>query len=107
MRLICPATSVIMKPPPKTIDGGIVVYYSPVDHRHQPTGACRQIVGGELQGTAAGLFICQLDDDSGFYLLRCDADWSVVTDTYHSSLGEAKQQAEFEYTGVSATWGDA
>jgi hypothetical protein len=32
-----------------------------------------------------------------FYLFDCDADWNVVTDTWHQSLYEAKDQAAYEY----------
>jgi hypothetical protein len=52
----------------------------------------------------AGLAICQSNDAQEFYLFGCDADWNVVTDTFHMSLDEAKEQAEFEYEGVSKTW---
>jgi hypothetical protein len=50
------------------------------------------------------LAICQYGVDGGFSLLRCDPDWNEVTDTWHPTLEEAMDQAEFEYEGVSLTW---
>lgn len=52
----------------------------------------------------AGLAICQYKNDDAFYLFGCDESWSSLTDTSHQSLGEAKEQAEFEYEGISRTW---
>jgi hypothetical protein len=94
-----------MKPAPRTIHDAQVIQFSPLDARHKHTGNCRQIVGGVLQGPAAGLAICQYRGDSSFYLFGCNANWEPITDTCHLSLEEAKQQAEFEYEGISRTWG--
>jgi hypothetical protein len=41
---------------------------------------------------------------SAYYLFGCDAEWNTVTDTWHKTLEEALEQAEFEYEGVSKTW---
>lgn len=81
-----------------------MVCYSPIDERHRFTGKTRQIVNGQLMGAMAGLAICQPGGSSEFYLFGCDADWTVVTDTWHQSLDEAKDQAKFEYEGISQTW---
>jgi hypothetical protein len=91
-------------PAPRQISGANVVLYTPIDERHRPTGNCRQIVAGVLQGPAAGLAICQYDGEDYFYLFGCDENWSTVTDTLHQTIEEAKGMAEFEYEGVSATW---
>ena len=93
-----------MKPAPQQINGARVICYTPIDDRHSHTGNCRQIVRGVLQGAAAGLAICYFDGEEAYYLFGCDEDWNPVTDTWHQNLDEAKQQAEFEYQGVSATW---
>ena len=63
-----------------------------------------QVVAGEPMGPMAGLAICSCGEGSAFYLFGCDPEWSVVTDTYHDSLDDAMDQAEFEYEGVSKTW---
>jgi hypothetical protein len=92
-----------MKPAPRVIGNAKVLYYSPVDGRHRPTGGCKQVIAGVLQGAAAGLAICQYGED-GFYLFGCDAEWKEVTDTWHQTVEDAMEQAEFEYEGVAQTW---
>jgi len=93
-----------MGPAPNEIGGATVVCFTPIDQRHRHTGNCRQIVGGVLIGPMAGLAICQYAGDTTYYLFGCDQDWRTVTDTWHQTLEEAKQQAEFEYEGVTSTW---
>ena len=58
-------------------------------------------------GPMAGLAICQYDGEDAFYLFSCDSEWRTVTDTWHQTVDEAKNQAEFEYQGVSKTWVEA
>lgn len=96
--------SAVMAPPPSLVGGARVLRWSVIDDRHQPTGRCRQVVAGRLQGAAAGLAICKYDSEDGFYLFGCDGDWNTVTDTWHETLEGAIAQAEFEYSGVSETW---
>jgi hypothetical protein len=93
-----------MKSAPRSIGGAKVICFTPIDSRHRHTGNCRQIVAGVLQGAAAGLAICQYEGQDGYYLFGCNAEWDSVTDTWHQTLEEAKEQAEFEYEGVSETW---
>lgn len=93
-----------MKPAPATIGRSRIICYTPIDHRHQHTAGSRHIVAGELMAAFAGLAIAQFPETNGFYLLYCDQDWQEITDGYHSSIEEAKAQAEFEYTGSTATW---
>jgi hypothetical protein len=93
-----------MKPCPEIIGGAPVICYTPIDHRHRFTGACKQVVAGELMGPMAGLAICQYPGDDAFYLFGCDLEWQSVTDTWHQTVEDAQHQAEFEYQGVSATW---
>ena len=52
----------------------------------------------------AGLAICQYLGETAFYLFGCDEAWQTITDTWHETLEEAQDQAEFEYAGVTATW---
>jgi len=52
----------------------------------------------------AGLAICQYEKEDAFYLFGCDAEWNSQTDTWHQTVEEAKEQAEFEYQGTSGTW---
>ena len=81
-----------------------MICYTPIDARHRFTGACKQVVRGELMGPMAGLAVCKYSDAPGFYLFGCDGDWQHITDTWHQTLDEAQQQAEFEYEGVGKTW---
>ena len=91
-------------PPPNPLNGALVICYTPLDQRHRQTGSCSQIRNGAVAGPASGLAICQYPDESGYFLFGCDADWDVLSDTWHQTLEDAKHQAEFEYTGVSCTW---
>jgi len=93
-----------MEEPPKLIGGARLVRWSVIDDRQRPTGNCRQIVAGVLQGPAAGLAIGQYEGETAYYLFGCDTAWNTVTDTWHETLQGALQQAEFEYEGVSRTW---
>lgn len=91
-------------PCPSHVGNAKVVCYTPVDERHRYTGNTKQIVGGVALGPSAGLAICQYDGEECFYLFGCDANWNSQSDTWHQSLEDAKEQAEFEYQGTSATW---
>ncbi|MBC7900569.1 MAG: hypothetical protein H7070_11020 [Saprospiraceae bacterium] len=91
-------------PIPKQVSNANVVAYTVIDERHRHTGNCEQIVAGVLMGAALGLAICQYDGETSFYLFGCDENWDVLTDTWHETLADAKEQAEFEYDGISATW---
>lgn len=93
-----------MKPAPLRIGGAPVVAFTPVDERHRPTFACRHVVGGALAGAAAGLAICRDPEGDGYLLFYCDARWEPVTDTWHRSVEDAEDQAEFEYEGTRVTW---
>ena len=93
-----------MMAPPKLIDRARVARWSVIDGRHRPTGNCLQIVDGVSGGSAAGLAICQYEGETSYYLFGCDAAWNKVTDTWHGTLEEALEQAEFEYQGITATW---
>ncbi len=93
-----------MRPIPDTVGGAKVICYTPIDTRHRHTGNTKQIVGGVLLGPAKGLAICQYDGESAFYLFGCDEEWNSLSDTWHETLEDAKEQAEFEYEGTKETW---
>lgn len=90
--------------PPYDFAGMRVECFTAIDERHRHTQNCRQIVDGFVQGPAAALVICRCDEDGAFHLFGCDADWTPISDTWHRTLEDAKQQAELEYAGVSTTW---
>ncbi len=91
-----------MNPCPQVIGNATVLLHTLIDYRQRPTGKTTHIVGGTTLGTAAGLAICNAD--GGFYLFYCDPEWDVITDTWHQTVEDAKDQAEFEFEGVSGTW---
>ena len=91
-------------PPPNPLNGASVICYTLLDQRHHHTQSCLQLRNGIVEGPALGLAICQYPNESCYYLFRCDADWGVISDTWHQTLQDAKDQAEFEYSGVSSTW---
>ena len=98
-----------MKRPPGILGGARVVLWSALDARHRATGKCRHILPGtDLRPTTpAGLAICQSEGEHSFHLFACDAEWNTITDTWHATLQEARDQAEFEYEGISQTWNPA
>jgi hypothetical protein len=88
---------------PRQVSGMPVLWFTAIDSRHRPTGACRHISQTELLGPAVNLLICG-HKESSVYLYYCDQNWTPFTDTWHQSVEDAKHQAEFEYAGSSTTW---
>jgi hypothetical protein len=93
-----------MRPPPSEIGGLPVIRWSPIDGRHHRVGACRRVVAGQGADAPAAVAICVDAASGGYLLFGCDADWHVMTDTWHESLEQACAQAEFEFPGVTSTW---
>lgn len=93
-----------MVEPPERLDGARVLAFAIVDASVVPTGGTTHRIEDKVLGTAAGLVIARYDGDGQYYLFYCDAEWSVVADTCHSSLEQTREQAEFEYRGVSSLW---
>jgi hypothetical protein len=94
-----------MSEPPELLHGARVLAFAVIDTAVAPTGGTTHRIGSEVLGPAAGLAIAQYEEGDGpFYLFYCDPVWQVVTDTCHATLELAREQAEFEYCGVSARW---
>ena len=93
-----------MRPCPSTVGGARVVCYTPVDERHSKTENTVHLVIGEEVADPKGLVICQYDGDDAYYLFGCNEQWESQSDTWHQTVDEAKDQAEFEYAGTSRTW---
>jgi len=81
-----------------------VIMFTPIDGRHALTDDCKQIVAGTPIVPIAGLAICQHASETVFYLFGCDKEWNTLTDTWHQTIQEAIEQAEFEYRGSKQTW---
>jgi hypothetical protein len=93
-----------MSIPPENLADTQLVCWSAIDGRHRPTGATRHLVGWQSPLAPAGIAIGEDPDSGGFFLYQCDADWRVLTDTWHEDLASARRQAELEFAGVTATW---
>jgi hypothetical protein len=90
--------------PPNRIDNAHVIVYLILTATNERTRKTMHIVEGNLIQEVFGLAICKYDDDEGFYLFYCDDEWRAVTDTYHASVQDAKEQAAFEYTNTEDGW---
>src|SRR5437762_8940931 len=93
-----------MNAPPRELDGARLLCFAEVTTAVRPTGKTTHRVDEEVLGPARGLAICQYAGDTNFYLFYCDSDWTVVTDTCHRTLEDARHQAACEYDGISKYW---
>ena len=89
---------------PETLGGARVLMVTPIDTRHDATGATHHVSAGKLVANIAALAIGQYAGEVSCYLFYCSSDWQVLTDTMHNSIAEAQAQAEFEFRGSSTTW---
>jgi hypothetical protein len=90
--------------PPKRLGAAQVVAFTPIGSTHHRTGKARHLIGGRQLGSAAGLAIARYEGEAGYYLFYCDGYWNPFANTWHETVDDAKQAAEFEYEGVSQTW---
>jgi len=90
--------------PPAELDGARVLAFAVIDALISPTAGTVHRIGDEVVGPAAGLAIARYDGDDVYYLFYCEPTWRVVTDTCHPTEELAREQAEFEYRGVSGRW---
>ncbi len=93
-----------MQTPPTELDGAKILCYVLLKKEHRAMGNTRHYRDGRLVQGLSALGICRYENESGFYLFYCDNKWDVVTDTHHDTLGRAKDQAEFDYKGISDAW---
>lgn len=73
-------------------------------HHHAPTGLTRHFCAGELLPPPVELKVVQYTDDCGFYLFYCDETGNEQADTWHESLEQALDQAEFEFGVKPREW---
>ncbi|OQP51154.1 hypothetical protein A4H97_03370 [Niastella yeongjuensis] len=71
---------------------------------HSKTNNTKHYVGGQLLTDIRILAICKYEDAPGYYLFYCGADWNEFTDTYHDSIEDAIDQAEFEFANTHSDW---
>lgn len=72
--------------------------------KHQPTGRTVHRRDGALIRAPSTLAIVQLSGDPGFYLYYLDSNEKELTDTYHSTIEQAKKQASFEFGVEESDW---
>ncbi|WP_194817234.1 hypothetical protein [Nocardia sp. XZ_19_385] len=96
------------QPPPKALDGAIVELFA-FTKSAQATGVTRhslisgsvtQILDPGTQFLALAIAKYNEDASAGCYLFYCDANWSVLTDTWHETVEDAIDQANAEFTGL-------
>jgi hypothetical protein len=94
-----------MTPAPSEVDGAKVIATAVIEGAVRPTGGTIHRGPDGVIPSASALAI--VEGEAGIYLLYCDREWQVLTDTWHVSVDNAKAQAEFEYAGISAKWKEA
>lgn len=92
-----------VKEAPDIVGGAKVVLYVSLEGMN-PTGRTEHIHIGKAVEPTVGLAICKYDNEEGYYLFGCDANWNSVTDTWHENIDDALEQAEWEYEGLSGSW---
>lgn len=94
-----------MAPAPTELDGAKVIATAVVNEVVRPTGGTIHRGPEGVIPSASALAIVM--GETGVFLFYCDREWQVLADTWHSSVNDAKVQAEFEYDGISNVWKDA
>ena len=92
-----------MNNPPEELDGARTLFWTILEHQHKSTSKTKHFVNGKYQTDFYGLVVAKYEGEEGIYLFYCDSEWKVLTDTYHESIEEAKEQVEFEYKGTRST----
>ncbi len=82
-----------MNPAPNLIGNAKVICYLIINLLQRTGGESRQIV--------QGFAICKYEQEPGYYLFSCDEHWMEFADTYHETIDDALEQAEFEFSGIS------
>jgi hypothetical protein len=72
--------------------------------RHVPTGACKHYLGENLAPPPASLMIVSLAGDPGVTLVHLDEEGREITDTYHTSVRDAFEQARGEFGLDPTEW---
>lgn len=85
------------------IIGGAKVVCTAVVGKSLPTGNTQHYAGIHLLPPAYGMAICRYKQ-AGYYLFSCDPNWKEFADTWHQTIEDAMDQAEFEYEGISDSW---
>jgi hypothetical protein len=71
---------------------------------HQPTGRTQHFRDGTTLPSPHRLRITSFEGDPGFYLLYLDEAGRELTDTYHDTLEQAFEQAQWEFGVLPTEW---
>jgi hypothetical protein len=71
---------------------------------YPPTGRVTHFVDGSPAEDPKSLAIVRIGDDPGYYFIRRDGAGNEITDTYHDSIDQAFEQAEFELEIPRTAW---
>lgn len=93
-----------MNQAPKQIGHADLIAYLILNSSHTKTNNTKHYIHGKLLTDINGLAICKHDHDTGYYLFYCDNTWKEFTDTYHESIEDAIDQAEFEFANTRESW---
>jgi len=88
---------------PDIVGGAKLILYVTLENR-KATGRTEHIHIGKTVEPTVGLAICKYDNENGYYLFGCNSNWDSVTDTWHETIDDAIEQAEWEYEGLSGAW---
>nr|WP_067055002.1 hypothetical protein [Mucilaginibacter sp. L294] len=78
---------------PAIVGNARVIYYAVVNLLDSNINEDRKQI--------AGFTICQSENEQGYYLFSCDSNWKEFADTWHESIDDAIDQAEYECNGIS------
>jgi len=88
---------------PDIVGGAKVILYASIERR-RATGRTDHVHIGKSVNPTIGLAICKYENEDGYYLFGCDSNWKSVADTWHETVEEAIEQAEWEYGDLSGAW---
>ena len=87
--------------PPRELDGASVLAYADLSGTWA-TGSVRHLRDGTLQDSEGFAYVAlaSYEDDSGCYVLYCEAAWEVQNDLLYDSRDDAERQVNGEFEGV-------
>jgi hypothetical protein len=71
---------------------------------HTPTGRTRHLLGATELPLPHELRIVTCEGEAGYYLLHYAEDGEEFADTWHHSVDEALQQADWEFQLKKSDW---
>ena len=67
-------------------------------------GRTTHLIGNQPMPKPTSLQIAQYDNDAGFYLFYLNEKNEIMTDTWHQTIEDAIEQAEWEFQIDSKGW---